>query len=92
VQKSWSATPNKLFHRETLYPEAVQPTLLFPTQPELTPEIPPTWSEDSGIYHTTEKCTRLQAIHRNRRLTGTPGIAMRHCFNCVDIIRTKRSG
>jgi hypothetical protein len=82
----------ELFHRQSLYPEAVQPTLLFPAQSDLTPEIPPTWSEDSAIYHITAKCTRLQAIHRNNRLTGKPGAAMRPCFNCEDIIRTKRSG
>jgi hypothetical protein len=40
----------------------------------------------------TEKCNRLQAIHPNNRVTGKPGIAMRQCFNCEDIIRTKRSG
>jgi hypothetical protein len=75
-----------------LYPETVQTPLLFPTQPDLTPEIPPTWSDGSEIFHTTEKCTRLQAIQRNKRITGKPGIAMRQCFNCEDIIRAKRLG
>jgi len=70
----------------------VQPTLLFPSQPELTPEIPPTWCEGSEVYHTSERCTRLQAIQRNKRLSGKPGAAMRQCFNCEDIIRAKRSG
>jgi len=70
----------------------VQSTLLFPTQPDLTPEIPPTWAEASDIFHITDKCSRLQAIHANNRITGKPGIAMRQCFNCEDIIRTKRSG
>ncbi len=55
-------------------------------------ELPPTWTEGSSIYHTTEKCTRLQAIRRNRRVSGKPGVSMRLCFNCDDIIRTKRSG
>ncbi len=70
----------------------MQSTLLFPTQPDLTPEIPPTWAEGSDVFHITEKCNRLQAIHSNNRITGKPGIAMRQCFNCEDIVRTKRSG
>jgi hypothetical protein len=74
------------------YPESVQTGLLFPTQPDLTPEIPPTWCEGSEVFHTTEKCTRLQAIQRNKRVTGKPGVAMRQCFNCEDIIRAKRLG
>jgi hypothetical protein len=65
---------------------------LFTDQPDLTPEIPPTWSEGAAVFHITEKCTRLQAIHRNRRITGKPNRSMRQCFNCEDIIRTKRAG
>jgi hypothetical protein len=77
----------------SLYPETVQTGLLFDeTHPDLTPEIPPTWCEGSEVFHTTEKCTRLQAIQRNKRITGKPGIAMRQCFNCEDIIRAKRLG
>jgi hypothetical protein len=56
------------------------------------PELPPTWCEGSDVFHTAEKCTRLKAIRRNKRITGKPGIKMRLCFNCEDIIRTKRSG
>ena len=56
------------------------------------PELPPTWTEGSLIFHTTEKCTRLQAIRRNRRVSGHPGPAMRPCFNCEDILRAKRRG
>ena len=66
-----------------------------PGQPKLfgeEPEMPPTWSEGSLVFHTTEKCSRLQAIRRNRRITGRPGAAMRPCFNCEDILRTKRRG
>ena len=55
------------------------------------PELPPTWSEHSRIFHTTEKCTRLQAIRRNRRITGNPGLR-HHCLNCLDITSTKRRG
>jgi hypothetical protein len=56
-------------------------------------ELPPTWSEGSEVFHTTEKCNRLQAIRRNRRVTGKlPPSRMRLCFNCEDIVRTKRSG
>ncbi len=55
------------------------------------PELPPTWSEHSRIFHTTEKCTRLQAIRRNRRITGNPGLRQ-HCLNCIDIFSTKRRG
>ena len=65
---------------------------LFPTEPELTPEIPPTWCEGSEVYHITEKCSRLKAIQRNKRVSGKPGVAMRQCFNCEDIIRAKRLG
>ena len=65
---------------------------LFTDQPRLTPEIPPTWSEGSGVFHITEKCKRLKAIRRNKRITGTPSRSMRQCFNCEDIIRTKRLG
>ena len=67
-------------------------TLLFPAQPELTPEIAPTWSEGSDVFHITEKCKRLKAILPNNRITGKPGISLRQCFTCEDIIRTKRSG
>lgn len=55
------------------------------------PELPPTWSEGSHIFHTTEKCMRLQSIRRNRRMTGKPGLR-EHCLNCIDIIATKRRG
>ena len=55
------------------------------------PELPPTWSEGSRIFHTTEKCTRLQSIRRNRRITGNPGLRD-HCLNCLDIVSTKRRG
>ena len=55
------------------------------------PDLPPTWSEHSRIFHTTEKCTRLQAIRRNRRITGNPGLRD-HCLNCLDIVSTKRRG
>ncbi len=55
------------------------------------PDLPPTWSEGSRIFHTTEKCTRLQAIRRNRRVTGNPGLRD-HCLNCLDIVSTKRRG
>ncbi len=70
----------------------MQPRLEFPDHEELTPEIPPTWVEESDVFHTTEKCTRLQAIPRNRREQGRPGVKRRLCFNCEDILRTKRSG
>lgn len=55
-------------------------------------ELPPTWTEGSLIFHTTGKCTRLQAIGRNRRISGKPGVAMRPCFNCEDIFHTRRTG
>jgi hypothetical protein len=70
----------------------MQPSLQFPDQPNLSPEIPPTWCENSDVFHTTEKCTRLQAIRKNQRISGKPGIRLRQCFNCEDIIRTKRAG
>jgi hypothetical protein len=63
---------------------------LFPERPDLTPEIPPTWCDGSDVFHTTEKCSRLQTIHRNKRITGKPGYSLRQCFNCEDIIRAKR--
>ena len=55
------------------------------------PELPPTWSENSRIFHTTAKCTRLQAIRPNRRISGKPGLR-EHCLNCIDITATKRRG
>ena len=55
-------------------------------------ELPPTCVEGSDVFHTTEKCQRLQAIPRNRRVSGKPGVKLRLCFNCEDIARTKRSG
>jgi hypothetical protein len=70
-------------------------TPLFPDQPTLTPEIPPTWREGSKVFHTTEKCNRLQSIPRNKRVTylsGSPAQGLRQCFNCEDIIRAKRLG
>jgi hypothetical protein len=70
----------------------MQSMLLFPEQPDLTPEIPPTWSEDADVFHITEKCNRLQAIHLRKRITGKPNRSMRQCFNCEDIIRAKRTG
>lgn len=54
-------------------------------------ELPPTWSEDSSIFHTWAKCTRLQAIRRNRRITGNPGLRQ-HCLNCISIAGTHRRG
>ena len=54
-------------------------------------ELPPTWSEDSGIFHTWAKCTRLQSIRRNRRITGNPGLRA-HCLNCISIAATHRRG
>jgi hypothetical protein len=68
---------------------------LFPEQPDLTPEIPPTWCEGSDVFHTTEKCTRLQAIptvKRVRYMSGKAADGLRQCFNCEDIIRAKRAG
>ena len=68
-------------------------TTLTPRPPAFgeEPDLPPTWSEHSRIFHTTEKCTRLQAIRRNRRITGNPGLRD-HCLNCLDIVSTKRRG
>lgn len=54
--------------------------------------LPPTWVEGSAVFHTTERCQRLPAIPRNRRVSGKPGVRLRLCFNCEDIARTKRSG
>jgi hypothetical protein len=56
------------------------------------PEVPPTWSENSDVFHTAGSCNRLKAIRKNKRITGKPGVKMRLCFNCEDIIRTKRAG
>lgn len=73
----------------------MRPPSLFPEQPDLTPEIPPTWCEGSEVFHTTEKCTRLQAIPRPKRIrytSGKPAPHLRQCFNCEDIIRAKRLG
>jgi hypothetical protein len=70
----------------------MQRTLHFPDQPLLASETPPTWCEGGEVFHITNKCSHLKAIRKNRRITGKPGSTMRQCFNCEDIIRTKRSG
>ena len=70
----------------------MQPSIPFPDRQDLTPEIPPTWTEDSLVYHTSERCTRLRVIPKSKRITGKPHSALRHCFNCEDIIRAKRRG
>ncbi len=54
-------------------------------------ELPPTWSREGKIFHTTEKCSRLRAIKRNNRESGRPGMR-EHCLNCKDIMATKRRG
>ena len=54
-------------------------------------ELPPTWSREGKIYHTSEKCSRLRAIKRNNRESGRPGMR-EHCLNCKDIMATKRRG
>ena len=60
---------------------------------ELTPEIAPTWGEGSDVYHVTEKCKRLQAVARVRRMTSRiPPSSLRLCFNCEDIMRAQRRG
>ena len=64
-----------------------RPTTIFGDQDEL----PPTWSEHSTIFHTWAKCTRLQSIRRNRRITGNPGLR-EHCLNCISIAATHRRG
>jgi hypothetical protein len=70
----------------------MQPSLNFPDQVDLTPEIPPTWAANSDVYHVTERCGRLRAIPSSNRVTGEPPGKLRQCFNCEDIIRTKRRG
>ncbi len=64
-----------------------------PTTDALAPllDLPPTWSEHSRIFHTAERCTRLQSIRRNRRVTGSPG-SRDHCLNCIAIAATLRRG
>ena len=78
---------------EPAFPAPASPAATKPVVPAFgeEPELPPTWSEHSRIFHTTEKCTRLQAIRRNRRITGNPGLRD-HCLNCLDIVTTKRRG
>jgi hypothetical protein len=70
----------------------MQPSLHFPDEIHLTPEIPPTWAATSGVFHVTERCGRLRAIPGSKRITGTPHNKLRQCFNCEDIIRTRRRG
>ncbi len=77
------------------YRTKMQSASLFTEQPDLTPEIPPTWCEGSSVFHITEKCNRLKSIppaKRIRYLSGKPAPGLRQCFNCEDIIRTKRAG
>ncbi len=57
------------------------------------PEMPPTWSEGSTVYHVTEKCSRLKEIAKNKRVQSRiPPSWMRQCFFCEDIVRAKRLG
>jgi len=70
----------------------MQTSLQFPDQSELTPEIAPTWAANSDVFHTTERCSRLRAIPSRNRVMGKPNDRLRQCFNCEDIIRTKRRG
>jgi hypothetical protein len=70
----------------------VQPSIPFPDNDELTPEIPPTWTEGSEVFHITERCGRLRVIPKAKRVSGKPHSKLRQCFNCEDIIRTKRRG
>ena len=70
----------------------MQPSLSFPDAIDLTPEIPPTWAANSAVFHETERCGRLRAIPSSNRITGKPHSKQRQCFNCEDIIRTKRRG
>jgi hypothetical protein len=87
--------PVEAFPRSHSYGTEMHSMPLFPEQPDLTPEIPPTWCEGSDVFHTIEKCMRLQAIpaaKRIRYMTGKAAPGLRQCFNCEDIIRTKRTG
>jgi hypothetical protein len=71
----------------------MQPSIPFPDEQSLTPEIPPTWGEGASVFHITEKCTRLQAIEPKRRRTSrVPPSTLRQCFNCEDIMRAQRRG
>jgi hypothetical protein len=70
----------------------VQPSIPFADNDELTPEIPPTWTEGSAVFHITGRCGRLRVIPKSKRISGKPHGKLRQCFNCEDIIRTKRRG
>ena len=71
----------------------MQPSLSFPDQSDWTPEIPPTWADGSDVFHVTERCNRLRAIPKGKRLTSRiPPRALRQCFNCEDIMRAMRKG
>jgi hypothetical protein len=70
----------------------MQPSLTFPDQSNWTPEIPPTWAEGSDVFHITDRCSRLRAIPKRNRITGKPHSNLHQCFNCEDILRTKRRG
>ena len=68
------------------------PARTTPLFPEQDTTLPPTWVDGAEVYHTVAQCSRLREIRRNRRLTGKPGVKMRLCWVCEDILRAKRSG
>jgi hypothetical protein len=70
----------------------MQPSIPFPDQEDLSPQIPPTWAEASDVFHISERCGRLRMIPKSKRITGRPHSKLRQCFNCEDIIRAKRRG
>jgi hypothetical protein len=70
----------------------MQPSIPFPDQEDLSPQIPPTWAEASDVFHISERCGRLRMIAKSKRITGRPHSKLRQCFNCEDIIRAKRRG
>ena len=72
--------------------EMQAPARTAPLFPGEDNTLPPTWVDGAEVYHTVAQCSRLQEIRRHRRVTGKPGVKLRLCWNCEDILRAKRSG
>ena len=70
----------------------MQPRIDFPDQ-QFDPEIPPTWSEGSAIYHVNPRCRALREILPGRRRTQSRaplGLAL--CEFCGKIQRLGHAG
>ena len=70
----------------------MQPTLDFPDQ-TLDPQLDPTWSEGSAVYHLFARCRTLQLIApANRRSQKRTPASLSLCDFCENIQRRGYAG